>query len=294
MRYHFHHRRAGFSLVELLVVIGIVGLLLALLLPALGAARARAELLECQAKLRTIGVAAVLHANEHRGYLPTAGLHWDLEIEPPSPEVLKDPAARRYTYFREDGVDRPAPFSAALAVSLGVPVRLDSRENLEADMRAEEFRKHFRCPSQAEVLPGITNSIQSWRAPEEWSSYLGNEFLTSSGQRDPEAPRGKLDKVRRPSVVMLAMDGRRRYPEGTHLNWLLIPGSRKFNGNRSTLADYRKLSLDPGYDHFGREALDYLRHNWRANVLFVDGHVETVVLTDEGCRPVGLLNGIYD
>ena len=40
--------------------------------------------------------------------------------------------------------------------------------------------------------------------------------------------------------------------------------------------------------------VDYLRHNWRANVLFVDGHVESVPLTDEGCRPVGLLNGIYD
>ena len=93
---------------------------------------------------------------------------------------------------------------------------------------------------------------------------------------------------------MLAMDGNRRYPEGTELNWLGIPPTREFNNNRSTLADYRKVSLDPKYDYIGRQALDYLRHNWRANVPFVDGHVESVVLTDEGCRPVGLCNGIYE
>ena len=46
---------------------------------------------------------------------------------------------------------------------------------------------------------------------------------------------------------------------------------------------------------FGQSVwLDYLRHSWRANVLFVDGHVESVVLSEEGCGAVGLCNGIYD
>ena len=289
-----HPLRRGFSLVELLVVIGIIGLLIALLFPALNAARARAELLECQAKLRTLGMAATLHANEHRGFLPTAGLHWEVELEPPSPEALRDASARRYTYYQEDGIDRPAPFSVALAVALGVPVRLDSRESLEEDMKTEALQKYFRCPSQAEVLPGITNSIKSWRAPDEWTSYCVNDGLTGTPHNNPQHPRGQLSRVRRPSVVMLLMDGKRRYPEGTHLNWLCIPPSRMFNDKRSTLADYRRASLDPQYDYMGREGLDYLRHDWRANVLFVDGHVETIVLTDEGCREVGLLNGIYD
>jgi prepilin-type processing-associated H-X9-DG protein/prepilin-type N-terminal cleavage/methylation domain-containing protein len=292
-----HRRRrggGGFSLVELLVVIGIVGLLLALLFPALGAARARAESLQCQANLRTMGFAAMMHANEHRGHLPVAGYHWEAVLEPPGPEGLKDPVARRYTYYREDDVDRPVPFSVALALQMGVPVRLDSREHLEEDMQTEELRKHFRCPSQTLQLPGLTQTMRPWQAPFEWSSYVANEALLGTGIQKDEHPLGKLEKIRRPSVVMLAMDGKRRYPEGEPLNWLMIPPSRMFNDKQSTLADYRKASLDPAYDYLGREALDYLRHSWRANVLFVDGHVESVVLSDEGCRAVGICNGIYD
>ncbi len=284
----------GFSLVELLVVIGVLALLLALLFPALGAARAQGQSLQCQATLRAMGLAAQFHANDHRGYLPTAGLHWDMELEPPGPEAFGDPSIRRYTYYREDGVDRPVPFSVALALHMGVSVRTDSRGNLEEDMQKEELRKHFRCPSQAAEMPGLTQSIGTWQAPYEWSSYVPNEALTASGKRHPEFPKGKLSKVRRPSVVMLAMDGKRRYPEGTELNWLMIPPSRIFNGNRSTLADYRRASRDPAYDYLGREALDYLRHNGRANVLFVDGHVESVPLTEQGCKGVGICDGICE
>ena len=294
MRHRRRRRGGGFSLVELLVVIGIVGLLLALLFPALSAARARAESLQCQANLRTVGMAAHLHAAVHRGYFPIAGLHWDLDLEPPGADAFRDASVRRYTYYKEEDVDRPAPFTVALAIALGVPVRLDSRENLEVDMQKEELRKYFRCPSQAVQEPGISQSIGRWRAPDEWSSYLYSGAVCGSGKRVTEQIWGKVDKVRRPSAVMLVMDGKRRYPAGTELNWLGIPPTREFNGNRSTLADYRKASLDPAFDYLGREALDYLRHSWRANVLFVDGHVESVVLSEEGCGAVGLCNGIYD
>src|SRR6266850_3672760 len=63
-------RGAGFSLVELLVVIGIIALLLGLLLPALSGFRQRAREVQCQATLRNIGFAGQLHANDHRGRLP--------------------------------------------------------------------------------------------------------------------------------------------------------------------------------------------------------------------------------
>lgn len=284
----------GFSVVELIVVIGIIGLLAAMLFPAISAARARAASLQCQANLRQMGVAAHLHANAHRGYFPIAGLHWDLDLEPPGADAFQDSSVRRYTYYKEDGIDRPVPFTVALAVSMGVPVRLDSRETLAEDMQTEAVRKYFRCPSQAVQEPGISQSIGRWRAPDEWSSYLYSGAVTGSGKRNTDQIWSKVSKVRRPSTVLLAMDGKRRYPEGTELNWLGIPPTREFNGNRSTLADYRTASLDPAYDYLGREALDYLRHNWRANVLFVDGHVESVVLSEEGCRAVGLCKGIYE
>ena len=63
-------KRRAFTLIELLAVIGIIGLLLGILLPALERVRHRGYLLACAANLHTIGQAVQAYASENGGHFP--------------------------------------------------------------------------------------------------------------------------------------------------------------------------------------------------------------------------------
>src|SRR4051812_31246126 len=70
-------RKNAFTLVELLVVIGIIALLIAILLPALNGARRAGTNLKCQSNLRQIGQGLLMYSNQFNGRFPAAvSINW--------------------------------------------------------------------------------------------------------------------------------------------------------------------------------------------------------------------------
>jgi len=68
--------RKGFTLVELLVVIGIIGLLISILLPAMNRARLQAQRIKCSANLQQLGQLWHMYANDNRGVFPATGVRF--------------------------------------------------------------------------------------------------------------------------------------------------------------------------------------------------------------------------
>ena len=136
-------RRAGFTLVELLVVIGIIALLIGILLPTLSRARQAANQTVCLSNTRQIGTGMFMFENE-RGVLPT--------ISDNEAVARVDPQRRLYDYrTTEDGDILVKDWVSSLISYLdGGDVTFEAGTN--GEFQGSGF---FQCPSD----PGLTSEL---------------------------------------------------------------------------------------------------------------------------------------
>ena len=160
-------RRGGFTLVELLVVIGIIALLISILLPALNGARQAALKIKCAANLNNLGKACLIYASSNRGLLPAAknpnansNYLWDIEV--PVRDMLVRAGASRPTFYCPA---TPAPmnydFTWTYRYGINDDVAINNLLRTLNDTQKQDFISiiGYVClirRADAPVVPGIT------------------------------------------------------------------------------------------------------------------------------------------
>jgi prepilin-type processing-associated H-X9-DG protein/prepilin-type N-terminal cleavage/methylation domain-containing protein len=267
------HASSAFTLVELLVVIGVIAVLIAILLPALGAARRQANLTACLARLQQINVANRLFADRHRGFFPLTG-----ELVGPTfaaPEQLSDSTRQRYAYV-DTGIAATPLRLQQWRQALAALVMPQSTGDLNDSSQSDAAADFFRCPAHLDRLrdldPGRSLAWPSTFFTTK-SSYIVNEAVF--GWDDARGRlRGNSIRVRNPSQVTLFLDGiasdaRAPVISGTPGEWLTV--FNKTAGPGITLADALAGNAKAG----DPSNFDLRRHKGKLNISFADGHAET-------------------
>jgi prepilin-type processing-associated H-X9-DG protein/prepilin-type N-terminal cleavage/methylation domain-containing protein len=142
-------RCIGFTLVELLVVIGIIAVLIGILLPALSKARDQANQIKCQANLRTIGQAIIMYAGDNQGILPFGFTYTgeQIGVQPITNNAIN------YTDLDTPNMPTFVDWSELIAHEISSISGTNSNNSALSGSTNQQFRGYFICPAapQSEV-----------------------------------------------------------------------------------------------------------------------------------------------
>ncbi|MEX2167840.1 MAG: DUF1559 domain-containing protein [Pirellulales bacterium] len=157
--------KRGFTLVELLVVIAIIGILVALLLPAVQAAREAARRSQCQNHLKQIALGFINHEGTHK-HFPSSGWGWRWQGDPDAGYGADQPGGWAYNIlaYMEEGTIReagagetnPARKEAAMLAAVGTPIPV------------------FNCPTR--------RPAQTFPMVHDWGNLANNLTSCVSGE----------------------------------------------------------------------------------------------------------------